>query len=136
MRVTVIGMANAQEQFRRLLVGTRSLAAAKATIGTRIPWGYGEEYGHHRKSGKLARRAGGVYYLTRAKDEVLSNAARDVSAGLSNNRHTAPGKWIITMMAGWIRRLARSYAPVGTGAEGDTHPGKLRKSIHVERGAR
>jgi hypothetical protein len=132
--LTVKGLPEAEESFRRIVRGINTMAHTTAQIGTRLPYGYGQEYGRARLSGRLARKDGGVYFLNRALTEVLMDADRDLAEGL--NRVTAPGAWVIVRLARWVRRLARSYAPVGTAAEGDKHPGKLRRSIHIERGAR
>ncbi len=109
------------------------MANTSALIGSRLPYAFGIEEGFRRKTGRLARRAGGVYYLNRALTEVLMDADRDIGEGLS--RVTAPGAWVILRLARWVRRLARSYAPVGEESY-DKHPGKLRRSVHIERGAR
>ncbi len=133
MYINVIGLPSAQQQFQRMITGSRSLAQTTALIGSRLPYAYGIETGFRKKTGKLARRAGGVFYLERARLEVLMDAERDIAEGLT--RVTAPGAWVIMRLAKWVRRLGRSYAPTGEESY-DTHSGKLRKSIHIERGAR
>jgi hypothetical protein len=148
MQVTVQGLPNVETQMKRI---ARGLVAAQQTVvyvGSRLPYGYGEEYGHHRRSGKLARKSGGALFLNRAFNEVVRDGERDLGEGLT--RVTAPGPWMLVRLARWVRRLARSYAPVGTQPirtalrkrrggvtiEQKIRPGRLRKSIHIERGRR
>lgn len=139
-------MQNVQAQMTRIARGMVALQGTVIYVGSRLPYAFGQEEGHHRRSGKLARKAGGVLFLTRALDEVLADGARDLGEGLT--RVTAPGPWMLVRLARWVRRLARSYAPVGTqpvrtmlrkrrgGVATEVHlkPGRLRKSIHIERG--
>jgi hypothetical protein len=145
MQVTVQGMQNTQAQFARIVRGCVSMANTVVEVGTRVPYGYGIEFGRHRKSDKLARRAGGSHYLERAKTSVLSDADRDLSEGL--NRVTAPGPWILTRLAKWVRRLARVNVPIGKESyritktrrrTGEKYTktlvgGRLRRSININR---
>lgn len=144
MNVTVQGMAEAQTQFKRIVRGVVALSETQLFVGSRLPYAYGQEEGHHRVSGKLARRMGGAKYLTQAKDTVLADADRDIAEGLT--KVTAPGAWVIRRLAKWIRRLARVNAPVGSVARTvqakrkggmtvtkNLRPGRLRRSIHIER---
>lgn len=144
MYITVNGMADTQAQFQRIIRGIESMSRTSLLVGSRLPYAYGQETGSHRRSGKLARRAGGVFFLERAKDAVLADAERDIAEGLT--RVTAPGAWVIRRLAKWVRRLARANAPVGTDSrvvlskrkgqaarQVTLKPGRLRKSIHIER---
>jgi hypothetical protein len=145
MEVTVQGMPNAQAQFARIIRGCVSISQTVVEVGSRLPYGYGIEFGRHRESDKLARRAGGSHYLERAKTSVLTDADRDLSEGLS--RVTAPGPWILTRLAKWVRRLARTNVPIGTDRytikkvrrrTGEKYTktlvgGRLRRSININR---
>ena len=128
MIITLRGMDNAQQQIDRIARGTAAMSRYNFLVGTRLPYGYGQEFAYHRVSGKLARRAGPALYLTHAKEAMLADADRDIAEGLK--RVTAPGPWVLRRLARWVRRLARVDAPVGSGR--DPHPGRLRRAIHVE----
>ena len=150
LTISVQGMENAGAQFVRIVRGITAMSETRLYVGSRRPYAYGIDTGSHRKSGKLARRAGGSFYLERAYQDVIADADRDIAEGL--NLVTAPGPWVITRLARWIRRLSRLYAPVGTeagtfisarakrsalktGRQARTSKlaGRLRKSIHIER---
>jgi hypothetical protein len=122
MKITLQGMEDAQKQLERIARATAAMGQYKAYVGSRMPYAYGIERGQHRKSGKLARRAGGAFYLQSAVEEVLSDADHDISAGLT--KVTAPGRWVLKRIALWARRLARVNVP--------REKGKLRRSIRAE----
>ena len=98
---------------------------ASAVVGSRLPYAWGIEFGRHRVSGKLARRAGGVRYITTAVETVLGDMDRDISEGL--NKVTAPGPWVLKRLALWARRLARKNAV--RGPKNKSHSYRLKKSI-------
>lgn len=122
MKMTLKGVDDVQKQVKMIESGLNSLKGYKGLVGSRMPYAYGAEFGRHRKSGKLARRAGGVGYLTRAVDTMLNSADADISQGLEKVK--APGRWILKRLALWVRRLARANAP--------RVAGRLRRSIRAE----
>ncbi len=126
-------MEDVEAQLLRIQRGTTAMVHTVAYVGTRLPYGYGQEYGRARLSGRLARSDGGTFFLTQALQKVMGDAERDLGEGL--NRVTAPGAWVIMRLARWVRREAKLDAPVGVGPD-DKHPGKLRRSINVYRGVR
>lgn len=111
LRITLQGMKDADAQMRRIQRGAEAMARTQAVVGSNMPYAYGAEYGYHRISRKLARRAGGTFYLRNAAQTVTGGADRDLSEGLK--RVTAPGPWVLRRLALWIRRLARANAPRG-----------------------
>lgn len=126
LRITLNGMEDAEKQMKRIERGTKLMGNYVGEVGSKLPYAYGIEYGRHRKSGKLARKAGGAMYITRAINTVLSGADHDISEGL--DKVTAPGPWVIRRLALWARRLARIYAP--TGPKKKSHGYRLRRSIN------
>ena len=122
LHMTLKGMDDAEKQMARIERATRSMGQYKGYIGSRLPYAWGQEFGRHRVSGKLARRSGGAQYLTGAINIVLGDADRDLAEGL--NKVTAPGRWVIKRLALWARRVARLNVPRKTG--------KLRRSIRVD----
>ncbi len=99
---------------------------ARAQVGSSMPYAYGIETGRHRVSGRVARSAGGAYYLQRAVNAVLADADSDVSQGLE--KVGAPGPWVLRRLGRWARRLARLNVVRKTG--------RLRRSLTVLVGKR
>lgn len=122
MQIHLKGMDDAQKQMARIERATKAMARYSTYIGSYRPYAYGIEHGHHRVSGKVARKAGGARYITAARDEVLNKADADLSEGL--NKVTAPGRWIFKRLGLWTRRVARVNVP--------RKSGKLRRSIRSE----
>lgn len=108
--INLNGMEDVEKQMARIERGLAQLQNVDAYVGSNLPYAYGIHEGHHRR-GKLARRAGGSFYIRRAVNEVLSGADADLSEGL--NKVTAPGTWVIRRMGLWVRRKARANAPRG-----------------------
>lgn len=111
MKIQLKGMEDAEKQMKRIERGLKSMRSYNGIIGSKLPYAYGIEFGRHQRSGKLARRAGGAFYIRNAINTVMSQADGDLSEGL--DRVTAPGKWVIKRLALWARRLARENAPRG-----------------------
>lgn len=111
LRITLQGMDDAQKQIKRIERGAAAMGRYRAVVGSKLPYAWGIEYGRHNASGKLARRAGGAFYLTNAVNQVLADGDRDLSEGL--NKVTAPGPWVLRRLGLWARRLARQNAPRG-----------------------
>lgn len=122
LKMTLKGMDDVEKQLARIERATKSMGQWKGYIGSRRPYAWGQEFGRHRVSGKLARRAGGAFYLQGAVNAVLSDADRDLAEGL--NKVTAPGRWVIKRLALWTRRIARLKVP--------RKSGKLRRSINID----
>lgn len=138
MKITLVGLDDAEKQMQRIERGTRALGRYEGEVGSRLPYAWGVEYGRHRVSGKLARRAGGAMYLNNAVATVLNGADSDLSVGL--RKVTAPGPWVIKRLALWARRLARLNVPrrgggrnaLGqfTSGAAKSHSYRLNKSIN------
>ncbi len=127
MEINLIGMDDSQKQMERISRGAAAMEKYNAYLGSYLPYAWGEEFGRHRVSGKLARGKGGAMYLTKAIESVLSNADHDISEGL--NKVTAPGPWVLKRLGLWARRLARQNAPKGPKKKG--HSYRLRRSINT-----
>lgn len=127
MRITLQGMDDAQRQMARIERGAAALRNYVGVVYSKMPYAYGIEHGRHQKSGKLARKAGGAFYMRRAVDTVLAGADADLSEGLK--KVTAPGVWVVRRLALWARRLARANAPRG-GAKKSSY--RLWKSVQYQ----
>ena len=130
MEIRLRGMDDALKQMRRIERGTKAMGNYRAIVYSRLPYAYGQEFGRHRVSGKLARRAGGARYITRAVETVLSGADKDLSEGL--NKVTAPGVWVLKRLALWARRLARENAPRKKWGLKKSHKYRLWRSIKMQ----
>lgn len=115
-------MDDAQAQVKRIERGSKALGDHTGLLYSHLPYAYGIETGRHRKSGKLARKAGGAHYIRRAIDEVMGDADRDISEGL--DKVTAPGAWIMRRLARWSQRLAKENAPHGPPIRQKRRPGR------------
>lgn len=128
MKITLKGMDDVERQMGRIERGLQALQNYVGEVNSRLPYAYGIEFGRHRKSGKLARKAGGSFYIRRAIDTVLSNADRDLAEGL--NKVTSPGVWVVRRLALWARRLTRKNVPRGPRNKGRSY--RLRRSIQYK----
>jgi hypothetical protein len=128
VKITLVGMEDAQAQVGRISRGLKALENYTSIVYSKLPYAYGIHEGRHRKSGKLARQAGGSFYIQRAINTVLGDADRDLSEGL--NKVTAPGVWVVRRLALWSRRLARQNAPRGAKKKGKSY--RLWRSIKHE----
>ncbi len=120
--ITLRGMDDAKKQLERIERGIKGMASWTAFVYSRMPYAWGIEYGTHRVSNKLARRAGGDQYMNEAVSTVLSGADYDLSEGLS--KVGAPGKWTMLRTGRWARKVARANVP--------QESGRLRRSIKLE----
>src|SRR5262245_35123277 len=107
---------------------SRAVAAAAATpiyVGSPLVYAYGIHEGRHR-SGRLARRAGGAFYLTRAlaavRGELPAAVVRQLRASQGDPRRLLLG------MAYRVQAAALPLVPVRTGT--------LRRSVQVRIGPR
>lgn len=128
MKIVLNGMEDADKQLQRIERGTKAMENYVAVVGSRLPYAWGQEFGSHRVSGKLARRSGGSRYITRAVETVLSDADRDISEGLE--KVTAPGSWVLKRIGLWARRLARVNAPKKERGIKKSHNYRLYRSIN------
>lgn len=122
MQIQLKGMDDAQKQMERIERATKSLGNHVGVVYSRMPYAWGQHFGRHRVSGKIARRAGPSLYIQDAVNAVMQSADHDLSEGL--NKVTAPGKWVLKRLALWVRRLARVNVP--------RKSGKLRRSIKAK----
>lgn len=112
-----------QRYFEQLDAAAHAVGATRLQFSSSLPYVYGIETGR-RRSGRLARRAGGAWMfqrgLARSQDQLASMVADGLPYG--------PGG-INAAVQRWGRNVAlpaiRSYTPVRTGA--------LRASVRVGR---
>lgn len=76
-----MGIDQAQRYMRDLSQASKNANRALVRVGSPLQYAYGIETGR-RRSGRLARRAGGVFYLTRAYNDELPHMRSRIVAGL------------------------------------------------------
>jgi hypothetical protein len=79
--VRVVGDKEAQAYLTRLAESGRAAEKALVQVGSPLAYAYGIETGRHR-GGRLARRAGGVFYLQRAADSVQQSLKKVIAHAL------------------------------------------------------
>lgn len=124
------GIDEARARLSNLAVTAKGFGR-EVSVGSKLPYAYGQETGRHRVSGKLARRSGPTYYLTFAAQEVLDQATPDLLAGwqkVADGKRPITGLGMVRRIGRWIARLARRGAPKQSGA--------LRRSIKTTVGNR
>lgn len=119
--VRIDGLDRAAALVARLEVGCRVADATVVLVGTDLPYAYGQHEGRHR-GGRLARRAGGTFFLTRAAVQVAPRLARRLAAALPGGP-TAVG----AALAAGGHELAAAAVPLAP-----VRAGSLRRSIHVQ----
>jgi hypothetical protein len=122
--IEVKGAREAAAAVNRLAAGARAAGGFRAFVGSHLPYGYGIETGQHA-GGRLARRAGGAWMLTRALQSITPALPGQIAAGLA--RGPGGAEQALRAAAFEVKQRAAAATPVDTGA--------LRASITVsERG--
>ena len=129
MKIVLKGVDKNEEWAAKYLRGLVKLDNMRTIVGSGLPYAWGIHFGSHRKSGKLARRAGGVPFLTDAAAIMQAGAVADISEGLEKVQ--VPGPWIPKRLGRWVRRLARERVPRGPANK--SHKYRLRRYINVIR---
>ena len=88
------------------------------SVGSSLPYAYGIHEGRHR-GGRLARRAGGVFYLKRAAESVLPRAEGMLARGLATSEQAM--QTAVRVLGQDLVRAAQNIVVVRSG--------RLRRSI-------
>lgn len=115
-----------QQAFRAALngwrEGARVIGGARATFGTNLVYGFGIETGFSR-GGRLARKAGGAYYIRDATAEGIAFLAVALPAFFSQPQLGGAGR-LLEAFYSILEVSAKVRVPVVTGA--------LKESIRVK----
>lgn len=124
-RVELIGAREAQRYLKLLADGSKAAGNKVVLVGTNLVYGYGIETGRHRGGG-LARRAGGVFYLSGALAQVRPRIRKALTAALPGG----PGAVLAAAkrLGFDVERIAKERVVVRTGT--------LRRSLHTTVGPR
>jgi hypothetical protein len=124
--VNIFGLDQALAELHRVQDGAQSFGGYSAQIGSPLAYSWGVHFGRHR-GGKLARKAGGLFFLTRALEEV--RARPETKTMVAKGIHEGP--------AG-ARRAGRTmaFAVLARSQELETavDSGALRNSLQVVEG--
>lgn len=112
--VDLIGIIEVRAQLEGFRQACIAAGRIRSAVGSDLIYAFGQEYGHHPR-GRLARRAGGAYYMRAGYDAVRSGGydakfARAVLRGQGDVQQTA------TEMERVMINRARATAPFKKGA--------------------
>lgn len=118
--VQIRGIAQTEAVLSLYQRGCEAAEANAVVVGTNLVYAYGQHEGKYR-SGRLARRGGGTYFLTRAVAAVAPTIGPMLAAALSNGP-AAVGQ-AMQAIGFRVQAAAVPLAPIKSGA--------LRGSIHT-----
>lgn len=121
--VEVVGDEVAVAALTRLARAAEAMSGTPVFVGSSLAYAYGIEHGRTR-SGRLARRAGGAFYLKRGLAAVQSELPSTVLAVLGASR--GDPRRLLLGLGYRVQAAAMPLVPVKTGT--------LRRSIHVRIG--
>lgn len=121
--IRILGAKEADAYLKNIGAASREAGRTVVRVGTALKYGHGIEFGRHR-GGKLARRAGGAFYLTGAFRQVQPRIKRELAAALPKGAAAVLGA--MRRLAADVERIAKQRVPVRTG--------NLRRSIHTVTG--
>jgi hypothetical protein len=110
--VQVVGDEEAMEYLKFLAEAHKRAAEIPVSVGSNLEYAYGIETGRHR-GGRLARRAGGVFYLTRAYQFVRSSLAKRIAGALEEGPDAVEKE--LMAIGHDIERAAKGYVVRITG---------------------
>lgn len=121
IRVEIAGLDDVQAWLRDVERGAAAAADHAVIVGTNFPYAYPVHEGRFR-SGRLARRAGGAFFFTRALEQVRPEIERMLAAAVPKG----PRAVVLVLAAIGLRleAVAKQFTPVRTGS--------LRRSIHTQ----
>lgn len=123
--IQVNGADKVAAYLRQVREGAASAGREQVLVGTPLIYGFGIETGRHR-GGRLARRAGGAFYLRNAFRAVQPRIRQELAAALPNGAEAVLR--VMTRLGYDVQREAQERVPVRTGT--------LRRSIHTVVGRR
>jgi hypothetical protein len=121
--IEVVGDEVAVAALTRLARAAEAMAGTPVFVGSSLVYAYGIEHGRHR-GGRLARRAGGAFYLTRGLAAVRTELPSTILAVLGASR--GDPRRLLLGLGYRVQAAAMPLVPVRTGT--------LRRSIHVRVG--
>lgn len=125
LTITILGVEEADAYLTRLHAGCQTVGRTSVQVGTSVVYAHGIEFGR-RRSGRLARAAGGALMLTGALEAVMPSIGPTLADALPNG-DAAADKALLGL--GYkVEAIAKARTPVRSG--------HLRRSIHTVQGPR
>ena len=103
-----LGAADAAAFLATVQDGVKQTVGEEITAGSAVPYAWGQHFGRYR-TGRLARRAGGSFFYTRAMEQVAPGVAGLIAAALPKG--PAAVRQAQGAIAGRITQAARPLAP-------------------------
>lgn len=136
MIVQFEGIKEARAYVERLRDGAEAAGQLVVLVGSNLPYAYGIHEGRHR-GGRLARRAGGVPYLTLGLDRVRDEIAPTIARAIPQGPSAVLGAFARVgndVARGAVESLTSTVYAGPT--RGWSRTGQLRRSIHTVIGRR
>lgn len=83
--IQVLGDEQAIAYLRTVEEGCRAAGSSNISVGSNLPYPYGIEFGH-RRSGRLARRAGGAFMFRGGLEQIGGQADDWLAQGIEHGR--------------------------------------------------
>lgn len=117
---TLLGADLAQTKLRRMADSIKEAGRWRVTVGSYLPYARGIETGR-TIGGRVARKAGGLYYLAGALSDVQPDIRRGVAQAIGQNPRAVQSAFGALAMKLERRAVVRETAVV---------KGNLRRSLH------
>lgn len=111
--VSITGLEEAIQRVSGMAAAARVIGRLDIDVGSPLPYAYGIEFGRTR-GGRLARRAGGAFYMRSAAEEVSHTAPNTIINAIEQGGTAAQD--IERVLGTRIELAAQRYVPVRTGA--------------------
>lgn len=118
--VDLSGVEQVRAALQRLGAGIQAASETRVLVGSPLKYAFGIETGWHR-GGRLARRAGGAFYLLGGLQIVVATAGAILAQALAQG--AAATVQAMTRLGYDVQGQAQQIVPVRTGT--------LRRSIHT-----
>lgn len=122
VRVDIDGIDEAQDFLNKVEQSAKAIAKARLLVGATEPYGYKIETGRAKRSGRLGRAAGGVFFLTGA----LQSLGPKVDEELAEAMEKGPAESQKT-----LRDIGRKLEAEAIRRETAVVTGNLRRSLHA-----
>lgn len=123
--VSIDGAETVRAYLQSLREGLGRAGDETIMVGSNLVYAFGIETGRHR-GGRLARRAGGAFYLRDAFNSIKGRLEPEIAAALPRGQDAVLRAML--KLGYDVEREAKNLVPVRTGA--------LRRSIHTVVGRR
>jgi len=117
--IKVSGATVAQRRLQTMRDGAERLGNTRILVGSNLKYAFGIEFGRHR-GGRLARSAGGAFFLKKGLDSIKDSLPRDIGNALANGSSVYDA---MLKNALQLQNVAMANTPVNTGS--------LRRSLHT-----